>query len=179
MSAALKKYNETSGSSLKVGYGLNTGSAMLGIIGEQERMEANVISDAINLASRTENLNKFYGTEFLITQGTISELSDKDEFVMRLIDKVRVKGKSKATYLYEVYFQKEVNDEEKKFINHYESAFRLYEKGNFEESLAGFRECLLLKPNNQSVLLFIARCETLLKEPPSQEWDGIFEMQHK
>jgi class 3 adenylate cyclase len=179
MSLALHEYNIGREARLKVGYGLNTGPAMLGIIGEKERMEANVISDTINLASRTESLNKFYGTEFLITQGTFRELSKEKRFVTRLIDKVRVKGKVEAVYLYEVYFQREIGEEERNFIASYELAFKIYEKGEFRDALAAFKECLILKPNNQSVILFIARCESLLKEPPSQEWDGIFEMQHK
>jgi hypothetical protein len=149
---------------------------MLGIIGEQERMEANVISDAINLAARTESLNKFYGTSFLVTEGTMQALSGEDQYSSRRIDKVRVKGKSTAVYLYEIYMSKKAETDE--FINAYESAFKKYEKGEFEEALRLFTECRITQPANKSVEVFINRCETLLKSPPL-EWNGIFEMTHK
>jgi class 3 adenylate cyclase len=180
MSEALSIYNQGQAKKnkqqLSVGYGLNTGLTMLGIIGEQERMEANVISDAINLAARTESLNKFYGTSFLVTEGTMQALSGEDQYSSRRIDKVRVKGKSTAVYLYEIYMSKKAETDE--FINAYESAFKKYEKGEFEEALRLFTECRITQPANKSVEVFINRCETLLKSPPL-EWNGIFEMTHK
>jgi hypothetical protein len=180
MSEALTFYNqklaENNKQQLSVGYGLNTGLTMLGIIGEHERMEANVISDAINLASRTESLNKFYGTSFLVTEGTMQALSREEKYLSRIVDKVRVKGKSAAVYLYEIYMK--FQEEEQGFIHAYESAFKQYEKGEFEDALKLFKECHIMKPGNRSVEVFIHRCESLLKSPPA-EWDGTFEMTHK
>jgi len=49
--------------SLRAGYdpiriGINTGMMMLGTLGEANRMEGSVISDAVNLAARLEGLTK-------------------------------------------------------------------------------------------------------------------------
>jgi ligand-binding sensor domain-containing protein/class 3 adenylate cyclase len=179
MSQALSLFNQQqekkSKPQLGVGYGLNTGLAMLGIIGEEERMEANVISDAINLAARTEGLNKFYGTSFLVTEGTMEALPGEKGYRSRIVDKVRVKGKSLAVYLYEIYID---NNFQEEFIRTYESAFKHYEKGEFIDALRLFKECLLIKPMDKSVKVLIDRCETFLKSPPAG-WDGAFEMAHK
>ena len=67
-------------------------------------MDANVISDAVNLSARVEGLNKFYQTDFLISETTFNKLKNKNQYPIRLIDKVAVKGKKRPIYLYEIYF---------------------------------------------------------------------------
>ena len=43
-----------------IGVGLHTGSLMLGTIGNAERMQWSVVSDAVNLAARLEGLTRIY-----------------------------------------------------------------------------------------------------------------------
>lgn len=164
---------------IKVGYGLNTGKAMVGTVGEKERMEANVIGDTINLASRVESLNKFYGTDFLVSEGTIKGLKDKSLYSMRLVDKVMVIGKKNPIYLYEISLQDSVSENKRIFIELYEKAFREYEKGNFSQAVFQFRESLKYDPNNRASIVFIARCEQLLKRPLPKMWNGVYEMTEK
>jgi class 3 adenylate cyclase len=85
------------------GIGLNTGSLMLGTIGEQNRMDGTVISDAVNLASRIESLTKVYKVGVLISQFTYERLADPCAFAVRPIDIVKVKGKSRAVTIFEVF----------------------------------------------------------------------------
>jgi two-component system sensor histidine kinase ChiS len=179
MSKALDIFNKAQGTPIHVGYGLNTGMAVIGVLGEDERMEANVISDTINLASRTESLNKYYGTEFLLTDGTIKALVDKNKYRIRLVDKVHVKGKTKDTYLYEVNLNSGEDDEEIDFIKTYEDAFRLYEKGDIHRALEMFKKAQILRPENKSIRIFIARSEKLLQTSLPEDWNGVFEMSEK
>jgi len=88
---------------LSIGIGLNTGSLMLGIVGGASRMEGTVISDAVNMASRVEDLNKRYGTSLLLTEHTYGRLADPDRYAIRPIDRVRVKGTSKHVTIYECF----------------------------------------------------------------------------
>lgn len=183
MNQALRTFNDEQSKldrpKLSVGYGLNTGQAMLGTIGEEERMDANVISDAINLASRVESLNKYYGTEFLITDSTLKALSDPKKYITRVVDKVRVKGKKNVVFLYEVYFQDNVDENEHKFIDTYEAAFIAYEKGEIKKALDQFRACQKLKPEDKSCPFFIERCGLLLQRPLPEGWDGTYDMTSK
>lgn len=88
---------------IRIGIGLNSGSLMLGTIGETDRMDGTVISDAVNLAARIESLTKTYGVSLLITQHTYNQLADPRAFAIRPIDVVVVKGKTEAITVYEVY----------------------------------------------------------------------------
>ncbi|MCK5876949.1 MAG: Cache 3/Cache 2 fusion domain-containing protein, partial [Candidatus Marithrix sp.] len=103
----LQQYNITlqnkGQDAIKVGIGLHTGKLMLGTIGGLTRMEGTVISDAVNLASRIEGMNKQYGASLLISEVTYTNLTNAAQYLVRDIDKVRVKGKSKPVTVYEVF----------------------------------------------------------------------------
>jgi len=86
-----------------IGIGLNTGSLMMGTIGERHRMDGTVISDAVNLASRVESLTKVYHVRMLISQHTYEQLADPMAYAIRPIDVVVVKGKTRPVVLYEVF----------------------------------------------------------------------------
>ncbi|MFO8068306.1 MAG: adenylate/guanylate cyclase domain-containing protein, partial [Bacteroidales bacterium] len=49
--------------SIKIGIGIHTGFSVLGTIGEDERIETTVISDAVNVSCRLEELTKTYGVD--------------------------------------------------------------------------------------------------------------------
>jgi class 3 adenylate cyclase len=86
-----------------IGIGLNTGSLMMGTIGERHRMDGTVISDAVNLASRVESLTKVYHVRMLISQYTLALLRDQASYALRPLDVVVVKGKTQPVALFEVF----------------------------------------------------------------------------
>lgn len=87
---------------IAIGIGLNTGSLMMGTIGEKHRMDGTVISDAVNLAARVESLTKEYRVDLLISQHTYDALADPAVYDVRPVDNVIVKGKTRPVTIFEV-----------------------------------------------------------------------------
>ena len=104
MRAALLEFNIGRGGDkkpiIKIGCGINTGNVVAGQIGSNERMEYTVIGDAVNLASRTESLNKPLGTDILITENTYNLI--KEHIIVEEMPSVTVKGKEKPLRMFGV-----------------------------------------------------------------------------
>jgi two-component system sensor histidine kinase ChiS len=88
---------------LAIGVGIHMGDVMMGTIGEAERFEATVISDAVNLTARLESLTKQLGCSILISEEVYATLDEKVCKHTRRLGDFVVKGKDQPVTLYEVF----------------------------------------------------------------------------
>ncbi|MGE5660132.1 MAG: adenylate/guanylate cyclase domain-containing protein, partial [Actinomycetota bacterium] len=161
----LFEYNQNRANSglapIQNGIGINTGILMLGTVGGQNRMDSTVISDAVNLASRVESLTKNYGVSLLITQQTYARLTNLSEYAIRTIDTVKVKGKSEAVTVYEVFNADppEIKEGKLTTLPLFVEALGLYGEGNCVEAAQLFADCLRLNPGDRVAKIYWKRCQ--------------------
>ncbi|MCV6638761.1 adenylate/guanylate cyclase domain-containing protein [Candidatus Albibeggiatoa sp. nov. NOAA] len=164
MLKGLVEYNillqEANYQAIKIGIGLNTGPLMLGTVGGPNRMDGTVISDAVNLAARIEGLTKIYGTALLITDQTYQSLEDIARYHIRVIDRVKVKGKSEAVTVYEVFDgdQPEIVELKAKTLNDFEEGCVYYHGGELDAARTAFEKVLSINEHDDAAIVYLDRC---------------------
>jgi len=168
MLQTLTEYNLTRGRPgrpiIEIGIGIHVGILMLGTIGGKNRMDGTVISDAVNLAARVEELTKIYGSTVLITEQTYRKLHHVEQYKVRLIDRVQVKGKTEAVTVYEVFDADPEMMIELKLatLKDFEQGFKLYHQQRFAEAYPFFEMVLSKNESDEVAQVYLDRCQDLM-----------------
>ncbi len=162
---------------LQFGIGVNMGEAIVGNLGSKEKAEVSAIGDAVNLASRLEGVTKNYHIDLCIGENV--ETLVRGAFILRSLDSIIVKGKTKPVEIFAVLAERGPGVAEPAWLAQHEAAVRLYRAGEFAAAEKAWREVLAQVPGDGIAETFIARCVELQASPPLGKWTGVFEMKSK
>ncbi|MEX2604999.1 MAG: adenylate/guanylate cyclase domain-containing protein [Gracilimonas sp.] len=180
----LKQYNKERKkqrkSPIKIGIGISSGEVISGNIGSSRRMDYTAIGDGVNVSARLESITKLYGCDIIISEFTYNLLDEN--YYVRDLDVIRVKGKNEPVHIYQVLGDESYNPDKKtkKFLTLFSEALQLYREASFEEANKVFKEAASTNKSDISCQVFIKRCDYIIENGPEGSWDkGVWTMQTK
>ncbi|MBT9541166.1 adenylate/guanylate cyclase domain-containing protein, partial [Thiobacillus sp.] len=158
---------------VNVRMGLASGDVTVGNIGSETSRGYTVIGDTVNLASRLEQANKFYGTRILVSEATRDLAGHTLAF--REIDSLCVAGKLEPVKVYELIgLAAEVGDAARKAMQAYEAGLAHYRAQDWDAAEAALRDCLANAPGDHPSQVMLERIAAFRQTPPVAGWDGVW-----
>ena len=164
-------------------FGLHTDEVLVGNVGAGDRLQFTCLGAGVNLASRLEGLNKYYGTQILVTDKVRKRASS--EFLFRRVDIVEAKGTSVPVTIYELMGERgtdvahPVDAEAMHCASKYETAFDHYLHRDFDDAVAILAVLETDHPNDPVVRQLLAKCRHFLSDNPNKDWSGSTSLDRK
>ncbi len=154
--------------------GLNTGEVVVGNVGGKDRFDYSAIGDAVNLGARLEPANKSYDTLVMASEHTV-EAATRDDFRVRVLDFMTVKGKIEPVTVYEVLEMAGValSPEKEEAIAHYEAGMKVYRGRDWELASEYFKAALDADPSDGPSKVYLERSKENIANPPPADWDFV------
>ncbi|MEM7658051.1 MAG: adenylate/guanylate cyclase domain-containing protein [Bacteroidota bacterium] len=160
---------------IHIGIGLHRGPLMMGIIGDTLRLEAGVVSDTVNTASRMEGLTKHFQAKIIFSEYLMNQLPDDAPFHYRFLGKVQVKGRAEPIGVYECFDPDSPRIFRQKIASRpaLEQALDAYYAKRFPQAVQGFEDALEAYPEDPVALRYKEKALHYLLEGTPEDWSGV------
>lgn len=157
---------------LDIGIGIHKGPLMFGIIGEEQRLQGAVVSDAVDLAAAIEKSTQRFGASILITEKLLTGLPEQYQY--RFLGLVRVESKEEPVYLYDLFegdveIVRKIKQETKDL---FEEGIMLYQDGRFYDARSRFVEVIKQNYRDEAAKIYFFLCDEYFKKGAPEKWGG-------
>ena len=188
----LQEYNQERASAgqkmLRVGIGIHSGPLIMGIIGDEERLDATTISDTVNITSRIESLTKYYGVNILISEVSLNQIKEaavasngEIPSGFRYLGKVRVKGRREPIGICECFEgdSPEMAEMKSHTSSRFSIGMQFFFNSAFPEASSAFKEVLKINPGDEVARFFLNKAVYYIQHGVPERWTGVDEMERK
>ena len=149
---------------VRIGAGIHTGRLMLGTVGEVERMQTTVISDAVNLSARLESLTKPYGVSVLLSDAALESCEFAGSYRTRYLGRFAVKGKTRSVGVYELLegSSEDMIADRLQSAAQFQRAIKLMAARDFGSAQELFQRILEEDPGDTAALHYREQCRKML-----------------
>ena len=157
--------------------GLHSGEIFLGNIGAGDHYEYGPTGDTVNTAARMDGLNKYLGTEILVSEESVAEI---DGLVAREVGKFMLKGKAQPIVAYELFGRiEEVDESRKKSCEVFADALAAFRRQSWDEARQKFSRLSEISVVDGPAHFYLKLCDEYQRTPPLESWDGVIALEEK
>ncbi len=167
------------GSAMAVGTAIHRGPLMLGTIGEEHRIEATVIADTVNVASRLEGIAKALSVSVLISEDIARAHAQPSELGLRSLGRIRVRGRLRPMAVFEVTAActDDVRNARVKTKDAFAEALAVYEKADFRQSVKLCEALLTETPSDGPARFLLTQSREMARSVIPDSWDGTLDVE--
>lgn len=166
---------------IKIGIGIHNGPLIMGILGGEYRLGANVVADTVNTSARMEGLTKYYGANILLSDSCVSKIADLNQFDLRYLGKVQVKGKKRPVGVYECFGGDEsaILWKKQQTLSSFQLGLEYFFTSHFNEAERTLQKILDVNPEDATAKLFLQKIKAFIVSGGPEGWDGVETMETK
>ncbi|MEI7025490.1 HAMP domain-containing protein [Paenibacillus sp. y28] len=163
---------------IDVGLAIHKGALMLGVIGEEQRMEGSVISEHVGLVQELEKATARLGVSILVTEEALGGINRPYRFQLRSLGRVQLHGEERAITLYDVFEgdSEEVAKLKKQTKDRFEQAVLLYQAGRFFDARESFVEVIRMNRWDEAAKLYFYACDEFFQNGAPADFDGTLKL---